>query len=244
MSIHRILATAIRVLRQLQHDPRTVGLILVVPCALLAIMKYIFQDNRPLFDSVAPLLLGLYPLVMMFLVTSVTTLRERTSGTLDRLMTMPLSKFDLMFGYALAFTVVAIVQAVLAGIVTLTVLQVPVQGSGVAIVGIATASAFLGTTLGLLVSAFASSEFQAVQFMPALLFPQILTCGLFVPRDQMATLLQWFADIMPLTYSLDAMKQILLYPSWTLQCTRDLLVVLGYGIALLLFGSVTIRRTE
>ncbi|MGC8461148.1 MAG: ABC transporter permease [Candidatus Dormibacteria bacterium] len=189
MSIHRIFATAIRVLRQLQHDPRTVGLILIVPCALLAIMKYIFQDNRPLFDSVAPLLLGLYPLVMMFLVTSVTTLRERTSGTLDCLMSMPLSKFDLMFGYALAFTVVAIVQEVLAGIVTLSVLQVPVQGSGVAIVGIATASAFLGTTLGLLVSAFASSEFQAVQFMPALLFPQILTCGLFVPRDQIATLL-------------------------------------------------------
>ncbi len=244
MSATRILATALRVLRQLQHDPRTVGLILVVPCLLLVIMKYIFQDNRPLFDAVAPLLLGLYPLVMMFLVTSVTTLRERTSGTLDRLMTMPLSKFDFMFGYALAFTGVAIFQAVLAGVVTLSVLQVPVAGSGIAIVGIATASAFLGTTLGLLVSAFASSEFQAVQFMPALLFPQILTCGLFVPRDQMATVLQWFADVMPLTYSLDAMKEILLHPSWTAQCTRDLVIVLAYGIGVLLVGSITIRRTE
>jgi ABC-2 type transport system permease protein len=243
MSPRRTFVTAGRVLRQLRHDPRTLALIFLVPPVLLTILKYVFQNERQ-FNSIAPMILGIFPLVVMFIVTSIATLRERTIGTLDRLMTMPLSKLDLIFGYAAAFSLVALVQACIASAVVLGLLGVTVLGGTLPVLISAVASAFLGTALGLFLSAFARSEFQAVQFMPAFIFPQLLTCGLFVPREQMAQALQWFADIMPLTYSVDAMKQITLHATWASTLTRDLVIVVAYGLAVLVLGSITIRRQD
>lgn len=244
MSLPKTFATARRVLEQLSHDRRTLGLVLLVPSILLVILKYVFQGETVLFDNLAPMILGIFPLVMMFIVTSITTLRERTIGTLDRLMTMPISKLEVVFGYALAFALLALAQAALACLVVLGFLQVTVLGGTVPVLISAVVSALLGTALGLFVSAFATSEFQAVQFMPAFVFPQLLTCGLFVAREHMAWPLQWFADVMPLTYSVDAMKQVTLHAAWTATLTRDLLVVIGYGVAALILGSITIRRQE
>ena len=167
----RTLATARRVLRQLRHDPRTIALMLVVPCVLLTLLKYVFDGSPRTFDSAGASLLGIFPLITMFLVTSIATLRERTSGTLERLMTMPLGKGDLLAGYALAFGAVAVVQAALATGLTVLVLGLDVTGSAWLLLLVALADALLGTALGLFVSAFASSEFQAVQFMPAVLLP-------------------------------------------------------------------------
>jgi ABC-2 type transport system permease protein len=244
MSAGKILATAARVLQQLFHDPRTIALILFVPVVLMTILKYTFQGQPATYNSIAPMILGIFPLVIMFIVTSIATLRERTIGTLDRLMTMPISKLDFVLGYALAFAVLAALQAVLASIVVLGLLGVTVAGGTSAVLLIAVVSALLGTSLGLFMSAFATSEFQAVQFMPAFIFPQLLVCGLFVAREQMAQPLQWFADIMPLTYSVDAMKQITVYSYWTSTLTRDLAVVIGFGIVALVLGSITIHRQE
>jgi ABC-2 type transport system permease protein len=105
-------------------------------------------------------------------------------------------------------------------------------------------AALLGTSLGLFASAFAASEFQAVQFMPALILPQLLVCGLFVARENMARPLQWFANVMPLTYSVDAMKQVTLDSHWSGTLSHDLAIVLGFAIVALILGSITIRRQE
>ena len=243
MSPRRTFVTAGRVLRQLKHDPRTLALIFLVPPVLLTILKYVFQDERQ-FNTIAPMILGIFPLVVMFIVTSIATLRERTIGTLDRLMTMPLSKLDLIFGYAAAFSLVALVQACISSAVVLGLLGVTVPGGTLPVLIGAVASAFLGTALGLFLSAFARSEFQAVQFMPAFIFPQLLTCGLFVPREHMAQVLRWFADIMPLTYSVDAMQQITRHAAWTGTLTRDLVIVVAYGLVVLVLGSITIRHQD
>lgn len=243
MNPRKVFATAVRVLQQLTHDPRTIALILFVPPVLLTIFKYTFQ-NQLVFNTIAPMVLGIFPMVIMFIVTSIATLRERTVGTLDRLMTMPLSKVDFILGYALAFAVLATAQACLASWVVLGLLDVSVAGGTAAVLVSAVVAALLGTALGLFMSAFAHSEFQAVQFMPAFIFPQLLVCGLFVAREQMAQVLQWFADVMPLTYSVDAMKQITTHSTWTSTLTRDLLVVGGFAMAALILGSVTIRRQE
>lgn len=244
MSLRKTFATAIRVLGQLLHDPRTLALVMLVPCGLLIILRFVFQNNTALFNSIAPMILGIFPLITMFIITSIATLRERTIGTLDRLMTYPMSKLDFVFGYALAFALLALVQAVLASAVVLGILRVTVMGGTIAVLISAVVAALLGTALGLFLSAFATSEFQAVQFLPAFIFPQLLTCGLFITRDHMAKLLQWFADVMPMTYSVDAMKQVTLHSQWTGTLTRDLLVVIGFGIAVLILGSATIRRQE
>ncbi len=244
MSITKTLSTSVRVLRQLGHDPRTLALLFIVPPMLLTILKYVFQNEPSTFNSIAPMLLGVFPMTMMFLITSVVTLRERTTGTLDRLMTTPMAKTDFIFGYAIAFSFLGFCQALISGGVMLGILKVTVMGGVLPTLIAVVFAAFLGTSLGLFLSAFATSEFQAIQFMPAFLFPQLLTCGLFVARTSMAQPLQWFADIMPLTYSVDAMKQVTIHSGMTGEYVRDLLVVASFGIVALILGSITIRRQE
>lgn len=244
MNIRNTAATSGRVFRQLNHDPRTLALLFIVPSILLTILKYVYSDQPAVFNQIAPLLLGIFPMIMMFLITSITTLRERTNGTLDRLMTMPISKLDFIVGYALAFSALGLIQAIITGLVMLGPLGVTVMGAAYSVIIAAVFAAFLGTAMGLLTSAFARNEFQAVQFMPAFIFPQLLTCGLLIARDQMAWLLKSFSDIMPLTYSVDAMKQIINNPSWTSDLTKDLLIVGILGLAALILGSVTIRRSD
>lgn len=244
MNPGKTLATAARVLKQIKHDHRTLALILFVPSVLIVILKYVFQNDPLVFDNLAPMILGIFPLIAMFLVASIATLRERSTGTLDRLMAMPIAKADFIFGYALAFSILAFLQACLAALVMLGFLGVDVAAGTLPLLVSAVLAAFLGTSLGLFMSAFAKSEFQAVQFMPAFIFPQLLTCGLFVAREHMAKPLQWFADIMPLTYSVDAMKQITVSSVWSSTLSRDLAVVLGYGVLALILGSITIRRQQ
>jgi len=233
-------AVTLRVLAQLRRDLRTVVLIVGVPCLLEALLKELFRGG-PVFQHAGAPLLGLFPFVTMFLVTSITMLRERMSGTLERLMTMPLAKLDLLAGYGLAFALVAFVQAAIVSLLAFGALDLQVAGPRPLVSALAVANAVLGSTLGLFVSAFAQSEFQAVQFMPAMVFPQILLCGLFVGRDQMATWLRWISDALPLTYAYDALART---ASNTLgmRFAVDVAVVGGCILLALALGAVTLRR--
>jgi ABC-2 type transport system permease protein len=233
-------ATSQRVLLQLRHDPRTIGLLLVVPCALLALLAWIISDAD--FDKYGPMLLGIFPLMVMFLVTSVATLRERTSGTLERLLTLPMGKLDFLLGYALAFGLVAVVQAVLASALSFGLLGLDVNGPVWCVVLVSVLVALLGTSLGLAVSALARTEFQAVQFLPVFLLPQLLLCGILGPRDELPTVLRWVSDVLPLTYAVDAMLQLSRYPDPTAQMWRDVAVVIGFTVGLLVVGAATLRR--
>ncbi|HUC87016.1 MAG TPA: ABC transporter permease [Candidatus Saccharimonadales bacterium] len=244
MSPRKAGATGLRVLRQLRHDPRTIGLILLIPTVLMVVMRYVFNDDTTTFKAFAPIILGIFPFIVMFIVTSITMLRERTTGTLERLMTLPIAKLELLSGYALAFGLLAVCQAALASFVTLHWLDTSISGSVGLIILVALLSGLLGMSLGLFMSDFATSEFQAVQFMPALVFPQLLTSGLFVARDQMAKLLQWFADIMPLTYVVDAMKRVTTDANWTAGLARDIWVIVGFALAALVLSAATLRRNH
>lgn len=242
MSAGKTLATASRVLRQLRHDRRTIALILVIPPLLLALLKYVFAGQAQTFNAIAPPLLGVFPIIMMFLITSIATLRERRGGTLERLMTMPISKLDFIMGYAIAFSLVAAVQAAITALVLVYPLGVEIAGgTWLAILG-AVLSALLGTALGLFASALARTEFQVIQFMPAFILPQLLLCGLFVARDQMSDVLEWISNILPLTYSVDLLQQISWHAEWSNRHTTDIVVIVAATIAALLLGAVTIRR--
>ncbi len=236
------LAVAGRVLAQLRRDHRTVAMLLVVPCVLLTLLWWMFDGNDVVFNQFGPPLLALFPFIVMFLVTSVTTLRERSSGTLERLLSMPMGKADLLLGYALAFGAVALVQSLLAVGLTVGVLDMEVQGSVWTLTVVAVLNAVLGTALGLFVSAFAETEFQAVQFMPALVLPQVLLCGLFVARDALPDVLRVVSDVLPLSYAVDAMQEVQASATWTSELTLDVTVVAGAGLLALLFGAATLRR--
>jgi ABC-2 type transport system permease protein len=242
MNVVRTAATTRRVLWQLRRDPRTVAMLLVVPMALLGLLELVFEGRPAVFDRIGPALLALFPFVVMFLVTSVTTLRERTSGTLERLLSMPLAKLDLLLGYLLAFGLVAVVQAALASGLMLGPLGLDLAGPAWLLVLVAVVDAVLGCALGLFVSAFARTEFQAVQFMPAIVLPQFLLCGLLVPREEMGAVLEAISWALPLSYAVDAMERITVETGVSTRALVDLAVVvvaIGLSVAL---GAATLRR--
>ncbi|WP_125773387.1 ABC transporter permease [Antribacter gilvus] len=226
------LATAGRVLDQLRADHRTIALVLVLPCLLIGLIAWMF-DGTPVLDQFGPMLVGLFPLIVMFLVTSVATLRERQSGTLERLMTTPVRKGDFVAGYALAFATLALFQSlVVVGFATLVGMDV--AGPLGLVIVVALLDAVLGCCLGLAASALARSEFQAVQMMPAILFPQLITCGLLMPRDEMPQVLEWLSRVFPLTYAIEAMQGLAAGDQWV-----DIRGAVGV-IALFIVGAVAL----
>jgi ABC-2 type transport system permease protein len=242
MSPRITVATTGRILRQLRHDRRTVALLVVVPALLLALLYFMYNNADPTFDRIALIMLGVFPFVIMFLVTSIAMLRERTTGTLERLLTTPLGKLDLLFGYGIAFGLAAAVQAAVAVGAAYWLLGLDTTGSAGLVVLVAVVNAVLGVALGLFCSAFARTEFQAVQFLPVVVVPQLLLCGLFVPRGQMVGWLQAASDVMPLSYAIDALAQIGRHADPTATMWRDLIVVIGATIVALVLAAATLRR--
>jgi ABC-2 type transport system permease protein len=241
MNVRRTLATSGRVLTQIRHDPRTIALLLLVPSLLLGLMAWIFTDT-PVFDQVGPALLALFPFIVMFLVTSITTLRERRSGTLERLMTLPLGRLELILGYTLTFGLLAVAQSLIAVGFAVWVCGLSVEGDAWLLVLVAVADAVLGTTLGLFASAFAATEFQVVQFLPALVFPQVLLGGILVPTDRMPAFLEALAQWLPLTHAVDAFHSVATDVDAAAEVWGQVGIVAAFAVAFVVLGAVTLRR--
>ena len=239
MSLRRTLLTTRRILEQLRHDPRTIALLLLVPTALVGLLAWILTNQPGAFDSIGPKLLGVFPLVVMFLVTSVITLRERSLGTFERLFTMPLTKADFVAGYALAFGALALVQSLLVSVLSYTWYGLAHQGVPWRISVVALLAGLLGTALGLALSAVAHTEFQAVQFMPAFILPQLLLCGLVIPVAKLPTVLHVVADALPMTAAVHAIAP--LQSNW--YYVGQFAIMLGYIFVALSIGAATLRRT-
>ncbi len=241
MSLRGLRITTGRVLRQLAHDRRTIALILVMPPLLLTLIYFMWED-QPFFNHVALIMLGVFPFIIMFLLTSITVLRERMSGTLERLFTTPLRKLDLLFGYGIAFGLAAAVETSVGVAFAHWVLGMEANGSLWLVILIAFANALLGVALGLLCSAYARTEFQAVQFLPLIVIPQIFLCGLFVPRDQMAGWLEVISNFMPMSYSVQALTEVGANVDPTSTMWSSLGIVFAVVVAALALGALTLRR--
>lgn len=241
MSARILLSTTARILRQLRHDRRSLALIVVMPLMLLTII-YFMWENQPQFDRIALVMLGVFPFIIMFLLTSIAVLRERTSGTLERLFTTPAGKLDILFGYGIAFGLAAAVQTAVAASFAHWVLGMETAGALGWIILIAFANAVLGVALGLLCSAFARTEFQAAQFMPLVVTPQLLLCGLFIPREQMASWLESISDFLPMTYSVQALGEVGANADPTATMWSSLAIVACVIVTALVLGALTLRR--
>jgi len=235
-------ATTRRILQQLSHDHRTIALMLIAPSLLISLLWWVFSDNEMVFDRVAPAMLGVFPFIVMFLITSITTLRERVTGTMERLMATPIGRMDIILGYALAFGIFGILQSLLTSSIAIFLLGLDVAGPQWFVVLVALLDTLLGVALGLLVSAFARTEFQAVQFMPALILPQVLICGLLVPLDKLPDILETIAYFLPLTYAVDALNRVATEFDLGVDAWRDVWVIAGFVIGALLLGALTLRR--
>ncbi|HEY4568849.1 MAG TPA: ABC transporter permease [Kribbella sp.] len=235
-------AVVARVLAQLRRDPRTVAMLIVLPTVLISLMWWMFIDSPHTFDRIGGPLLAVFPAIIMFIVTSVATLRERSTGTLSRLFTMPMGKLDFLLGYALAFALIAVVQALVVVSIALYFLDLNIQGAAWQLGVVAVLDGVLGTALGLFASAFAATEFQAVQMMPAVMIPQILLCGLLIPRDQLPSALHAISDILPLSYAVDAVIGVAQGNGFTSGVGTDALIVLAFILAALTLGAATLKR--
>lgn len=247
-SPHAYLATTTRILRQLAGDHRSVAMILLVPSLIITLIYFMFDNTtqRPgapsPFNTACLIMLGVFPLIVMFLITSITMQRERVSGTLERILTTPLRRFDLLAAYGTAFSLAAAAQATLACIVAFWLLGFRTAGSPLLVVAIAIINAVLGVGLGLLCSAFARTEFQAVQFMPLVIAPQLLLCGIIVPRAALPEWLQWVSNALPASYALEALQEVGAYPDLTTTAVRDIAVVVGFAVLALCLAAATLRR--
>lgn len=248
LSPQAYLATTGRILRQLAADHRSVAMILVVPSLVIALMYFMFQDapHRPgapsPFNNACLIMLGLFPLIVMFLITSITMQRERVSGTLERILTTPLRRTDLLAAYGTAFSIAAAAQATMACLVSYAFLGLDTEGSPILVFTIAIINAVLGVGLGLLCSAFARTEFQAVQFMPVVIAPQLLLCGIIVPRAVMPDWLQWMSNVLPASYALEALQEVGKYSEPTFIAVRDIAIVIGFAVVALCLAAATLRR--
>lgn len=242
MSLRITFITAGRILRQLLNDRRTIVLILAVPSLMIALISAIMDAAPQAFNSVGLILLAFFPFMMMFMITSITLLRERTGGTLERLMTTPTGKLDLVGGYAIAFGVAAASQTAIAATVAYAFLGLETAGPAWAVFLIAIVASLFGMALGLFVSAFATTEFQAIQFMPVFVVPQLLLCGLIWPREQMAGWLQGVSDALPVTYAVKALTEVQVNTEITAAMWGDLAIVAAAVLVATALGAATLRR--
>lgn len=237
-----------RVLQQVVRDRRSTAMVVLLPVLLLTLLYFMLQnvpaaaEGTRIFDRLAPAMVGFFPFFIMFIIASITMLRERQSGTLERALSTASHRIDLLLGYAAAFTLLAVVQVSLMLVVGFVWLQIAVASSLWWLYVAAIAGALLGVGLGLLLSASARTEFQVMQLVPGFIVPQVLLCGLFVPREQMAGWLEAISHVLPLTYVVRAVNEVARQPVVTSTLLWSLLVVLVLALGSLAGAAATLRH--
>ncbi|RJQ74424.1 ABC transporter permease [Pseudonocardiaceae bacterium YIM PH 21723] len=235
-------ATTRRVLGQLLRDIRSTALILLVPCWLVIAFYWALSSSPGMFARVGPRLFAVLPFVVMFALASIITSRERCTGTLQRLLTMPARRTDLLAGYVIAFISCALVQAVVMAGLTVGILDLPLPGDFWLLVLSMVLTAILGAMLGLLTSAVARSQHRAVLLLPLWLGPQILLCGLLFSTTRFPRSLRWVADLLPLNQAVAAVSELSTYLVPTRELWTHLIILGGYVLLSLVAASFTLRR--
>ena len=201
-------------------------------------------DDLDTLDLFGGTFIGLLIFFLVYVVTSVSFLRERSQGTLERLMASPLRRTEIVVGYMLGFTLVALVQAAEVLAFGLLALDLYNAGSVALIFGIEVLLAIGAVNLGIFLSTFARNEFQAVQFIPLVVVPQVLLSGLLVPVESEPEWLQWISNALPLTYAVNALRDVMLrgadLASSAIQL--DLAVLGGFCVLIIVAAAATLRR--
>lgn len=242
MSPRLTFATAGRIFRQIAHDRRTIALVVVAPLVIISLLYFLFDEQQPFVSNIMLYGIVIFPIMLMFLLTAIATVRERISGTLERLMTTPVGRGDILFGYALAYDLLATIQVIIATTYCYTVLGMEVEGPAWAVFLAALVAGLLGVSFGLLASAVSKTEFQAVQFFPALMVPQLLLCGIFGPREDMADWLKAISDVLPVTYAAQAAHEMFANAEPTELYWASFGIAAGAVVLLLAIASATLKR--
>ncbi len=237
----QVFTIAGRVIRQLVRDHRTIAMILVVPLVVMTLIGLSFPESAVL-DYIAPALLAFMALFFSFLLTGISFLRERSQGTMERLMVSPLSRLDIVIGYLFGFFLFALTQTLIIVLFTIYVLEVNYFGDLWQIFVFQIVVITGAVTLGIFISTFARNEFQMVQFIPLIIIPQTFLSGVIWPVEQMPDYLQWLAAILPLTYAVEGLRGIMLAGKSLLDVGLELGILVGFAVLTSILAALTLRR--
>jgi ABC-2 type transport system permease protein len=235
------LTIAGRVIRQLVRDRRTMALIIIVPMVVMTLIGLSFPEGLVL-DQIAPALLATMVLFFSFLLTGISFLRERSQGTMERLMASPVSRLDVVLGYLFGFFLFALAQTLIILLFTIYVLDVNYYGDLWQIFVFQVVIIAGAVNLGIFISTFARNEFQMVQFIPLILFPQIFLCGVIWPVEQTPEYLQWMGRFLPLKYGVDGLRDIMLSGMSLIDVWFELLVLVGFTVVTSVLATLTLKR--
>ena len=243
MTIDRTLAIASRIVSQIARDHRSLALIIVAPIIVMSLVGFSFADQRHILDRIAPGLIGVFVLFFVFILTGVSFLRERAQGTLERLLTTPVGRADILGGYLLGFLLFAGIQSLVILLYTIFALRIDYEGSLWQIFVLLVVVTVVAVNLGIFLSTFARNEFQVVQFIPVILLPQIFLSGAVLPAEQLPSYFQAVGKVLPLTYAVDGLKALMLQGETLGGIGQELAVLGGFAIGLLALAAITVRRT-
>ena len=235
------LTIAGRVIHQIIRDRRTLGLIVIVPLVIMSLIGLSFPEES-ILDYIAPALLATMALFFSFLLTGISFLRERSQGTMERLMASPVSRLDIVLGYLFGFFLFALTQTLIVVLFTIYVFDINFLGDLWQILVFQVVVITGAVTLGIFTSTFARNEFQMVQFIPLIIVPQIFLSGVLWQVEQMPEYLQWLSAIMPLTYAVDGLSDIMLYGQSLLDVGFELAVLAGFTVATSILAAIVLRR--
>lgn len=230
-----------RIIHQLIRDRRTMVLMVVVPLVVMTLIGLSFPEGNVL-NYIAPALLATLALFFSFLLTGISFLRERSQGTMERLMASPVSRLDIVVGYLFGFFIFALTQTLIILLFTIYVLGVDYYGDLWQIFVFQVVVITVAVNLGIFISTFARNEFQMVQFIPLIILPQVFLCGVIWPVEQMPDYLQWLSAILPLTYAVDGLRNIMLAGKSLLDVGFELSVLIGFALIISILAAITLRR--
>lgn len=205
-------------------------------------ISYIYGDkDTEFFDVLSPILIGFFVFFFVFLISGVGFLKERTSGTLEKLMSTPILRGEIVAAYLIGFGLFAIIQTLIVVLYTVNILDVVLIGSVWNVILINLILALVALSLGTLLSAFASSEFQMVQFIPIVIVPQVFFSGIF-QLDGMATWLQALAKIMPIHYAADALIGVMYKGEGLTEISKNLYILLLFAAIFIVLNIFALKR--
>ncbi|WP_204121161.1 ABC transporter permease [Levilactobacillus sp. 244-2] len=203
---------------------------------------YVYGDkNTGYFAKMLPILMGFFVFFFVFLISGMALLKERTTGTLDRLLATPIKRSSIVFGYMLSYGILAVLQTVLIVLITVWLLGMEVVGNMASVVVINLILALVALAFGILLSTFANSEFQMMQFIPLVVIPQIFFSGI-IPLDSMADWVKGISYIIPLKYSGDAVSDIIMRGTSIFDEGGNILVLLVFLVVLTFLNIIGLKR--
>jgi len=242
MTLTRTFGITKRIIKQILRDHRSVAMIFAVPLVVMSLVGVSFNNNQDLLNFVGPALICTFVLFFTFILTGISFLRERSEGTLDRLITTPVSRIDIIFGYSLSFFFFALIQSSIIISFSIFVLDIINQGQIWHMFLVVIILSLVAVNFGVFVSTFAKNEFQVMQFIPLFIVPQIFLCGVIQPVENLPNILQYVSKILPLTYAVDGLRSIMLHGSNLKVVSEEILILIGFASLLIILASLTIKR--